>query len=1055
MCGFCNAARLEILCLKGDYGTLSAEIDASSGAVSPEAPLALLIPDNDTTTANITVGGTVNESLETVGDRDWYRIDLTEGQVIQVDLTRDGSTDPLEDPLLRLIDDNGKVVAFNDDIVLGVEQESQMCFEVLEAGTYFIEVASFANDHDGDYQLEVSAAPAGTNTLPSSPLYAGLFSNSIMSTGETNAQGAMEVRYYFAADNETFSGFGRSVTTDTAWTAFEIQQIELALQLYEDVLNVDFIRVFDANQADLKFGAGETGAPNDEFNSAGFLGFAFFPGSGQLGSLVMLNTEGFGWDRNPTSGDTYDDGLTPGGAGFMTILHEIGHAFGLDHPFESSNSALFPGLTDSNNDGAADDPFNDGGDFGLNQDAYTVLSYKNGWTDHPLGPQINTTQGFTVARSGSLMGIDIAVLQDIYGANTSFASGDDSYRIEDVTTVRQQYLSIWDTGGTDEITYSGTRDAVLDLRPATLRNEEGGGGFFSHIDNTRGGYSIAMGVVIENASSGSGDDTLIGNALANTLEGGAGDDTLDGGAGNDRLQGGSGNDLFLASQGADAFVGGDGDQDVVSYANIDASSGGLTVEMSTPANSTGVAAGDSFSSIERILGATSGQNTLIGDSSANHLIGGNDADSIDGSNGNDTLEGGDGADDVLGGAGDDLIYGGAGNDQSFGGIGNDTLNAGSGTDLIYGGDGDDTFIAGPDDDTIFGGTGVDVWSFENESTVDIDLSAPGGNVLDSVEGLLGSSGDDTLAGDGTDNILIGGAGADTLDGGAGNDTVDYSSSDDAVLVALNRFADNGHATGDVLSGFENATGSAFGDYLQGTSGANTLAGADDSDLLIGLGGNDLLLGGGNDDILEGGPGADTLDGGPGSDFVSLLGASAPQVLNLANLSLSSAIHTSDTFVSIENVLGSQDHGNTITGDGAANVLVAGEQADLIFGGGGADVILTLDGDDTVSGDGGRDVFLTGLGDDEHTGGTGSDLFLFEDDGQDVITDFSFAEGDRLLFYGPVTAYADLAFSTDGNGDAVISYGADPLALSTLTLLGVTEAAIDPVPGTQPGHILIS
>ena len=207
--------------------------------------------------------------------------------------------------------------------------------------------------------------------------------------------------------------------------------------------------------------------------------------------------------------------------------------------------------------------------------------------------------------------------------------------------------------------------------------------------------------------------------------------------------------------------------------------------------------------------------------------------------------------------------------------------------------------------------------------------------------------------------------------------------------------------------------------------------------------------------LEGGPGADTLDGGAGSDFVSLLNSSVPQTLNLANLSLSSPIHALDTLISVENVLGVQGHSNTITGDNAANVLIAGDQADLVAGGGGADVLVTALGDDTLDGGGGVDVFLGGLGDDAHTGGAGADLFLFEDDGQDVITDFTIADGDRLLFFGPVTAYGDLAFSTDGNGDAVVSYGADPLALSTVTVLGVTQAELDPTPGVQPGHILIA
>jgi serralysin len=43
-----------------------------------------------------------------------------------------------------------------------------------------------------------------------------------------------------------------------------------------------------------------------------------------------------------------------------------------------------------------------------------------------------------------------------------------------------------------------------------------------------GGFTIAHGVAIENALSGSGNDLLIGNAAANMFSGGAGNDTLRG-----------------------------------------------------------------------------------------------------------------------------------------------------------------------------------------------------------------------------------------------------------------------------------------------------------------------------------------------------------------------------------------------------------------------------------------------------------------------------------------------------------------------------------------------
>ena len=54
------------------------------------------------------------------------------------------------------------------------------------------------------------------------------------------------------------------------------------------------------------------------------------------------------------------------------------------------------------------------------------------------------------------------------------------------------------------------------------------------------GFTVAHGVVIENATGGTGRDTITGNAAANTLLGGMGADTLTGGAGDDRLDTGDG-----------------------------------------------------------------------------------------------------------------------------------------------------------------------------------------------------------------------------------------------------------------------------------------------------------------------------------------------------------------------------------------------------------------------------------------------------------------------------------------------------------------------------------
>jgi Ca2+-binding RTX toxin-like protein len=84
--------------------------------------------------------------------------------------------------------------------------------------------------------------------------------------------------------------------------------------------------------------------------------------------------------------------------------------------------------------------------------------------------------------------------------------------------------------------YRRPRAPRIDLTAATLDYSATGGGAISFVDDIHGGYTIANGVVIENATSGSGADVLIGNAAVNVLTGNDGDDWLMGKAGRRHAQ---------------------------------------------------------------------------------------------------------------------------------------------------------------------------------------------------------------------------------------------------------------------------------------------------------------------------------------------------------------------------------------------------------------------------------------------------------------------------------------------------------------------------------------
>jgi Ca2+-binding RTX toxin-like protein len=347
------------------------------------------------------------------------------------------------------------------------------------------------------------------------------------------------------------------------------------------------------------------------------------------------------------------------------------------------------------------------------------------------------------------------------------------------------------------------------------------------------GLSQATVTVIEDAVGGGGDDRLSGNLADNALSGGAGNDTIDGGDGDDHIDGGTGNDVFMGGTGADQFVGGTG-ADTVSY---ESAAAGVTAMLGNAAANTGDAAGDTYSSIERLTGSAF-DDILSGDLANNTMIGGAGNDTLDGGLGNDNLQGGDGNDIFMGGAGADRLYGGAGTDTVT------YENAVSGVTAMLGNAVANTGDAAGDTyssiERLTGSAFDDILSGNTASN-----TIAGGAGNDTLDGGLGS--DNLQGGDGND-VLTGGAGADRLYGSAGLDTVSYENAATGVTAMLgNAAANTGDAAGDTYSSIERLTGSAFDDILSGNTASNTIAGGAGSDILSGGLGKDVLSGGAGQD----------------------------------------------------------------------------------------------------------------------------------------------------------------------------------------------------------------
>ncbi|WP_373635731.1 M10 family metallopeptidase C-terminal domain-containing protein [Yoonia sp. SS1-5] len=550
---------------------------------------------------------TFSDSLEVDGDRDWIRFSVDTAQYVQVNL----ASDQIIDTYLRVFDSSGRLVTEDDDIVDGVLLESQVTFLAQPGEQYFLSAAAFFDAGVGDYELTVTP---GARPLLQTLQWGTRWNDP-------------NIAVYFAPLGTTYNDAGGYVSD--GWTEYEQQQFQLAFDALAAVANINFEVTTNPREADFRIIIDDDqvqNRPRDE----DLLGFFYTPLNDEP-STGMFNRLGYGWD------DTPGGGLEQGGYGFVTILHELMHGLGLAHPHDDGgNSQILRDVT------------SDSGDYGaynLNQGLYTAMTYNTGFSERFPNADNTVEYGFEYQP----MALDIATMQYLYGANMDTATGDDTYTLASANASGTGWASIWDAGGIDEIVSTSTANTVIDLRAATLEYEIGGGGFVSAANGIRGGFTIAIGVVIENARSGNGNDTITGNHAANTLnaaggndriDGRHGDDTINGGAGRDQISGGAGVDQIDGGVGADA-ISGNGGHDIITD--------------------------------------TSGANVIHGNSGDDTITAGG---TLYGGTGNDTLTGQGSPDILFGGRGVDILQGGAGDDRLDGGMDGDSLEGGAGADIF-------------------------------------------------------------------------------------------------------------------------------------------------------------------------------------------------------------------------------------------------------------------------------------------------------------------------------------------------------------------------------------
>ena len=441
-----------------------------------------------------------------------------------------------------------------------------------------------------------------------------------VSNSDYNSSDKVVITYSFVTSNSGLFDVGYSVPnplTDSVIGFEAVHQAAVisALATFESFLNVEFRQITETEDAvgTLRFGFTD----HERLQPDGDLswGWAVSPGTSPKSGDIWIRQVHIDGDWGSAAGS--------GSFNYGALMHEIGHALGLEHPHEG---IILSEQYDSIN--------------------YTIMSYNRTDEVYYTGP--DGVRQFLV--SSTPMVLDVAALQHLYGASNQNPN-DDTYTFDETKPFVE---TIWDSGGVDTLDFSNfSNDLIVNLTPGVESYSTIAFADWTMEDN----LGIAYGTIIENANGGSGNDVIIGNETNNILKGYDGDDII---------YGLDGNDVFDADGrwGADTFYGGLGDDIYYVYASIGSDT---IVEYANEGRDT-------------VRINSTSQYTLPENVEALVVFANDENKVLTGNNLDNTIAAKGGDDIIYGLGGDDIIYCGAGNDIISGGTGSDNF-------IFYLGDG--------------------------------------------------------------------------------------------------------------------------------------------------------------------------------------------------------------------------------------------------------------------------------------------------------------------------------------------------------------------------------
>lgn len=256
------------------------------------------------------------------------------------------------------------------------------------------------------------------------------------------------------------------------------QNFRKAFNSIEHNIPIKFVEVSAFNDAEIRISLDN----NTKYAAAHF---PFNASGAGIASDIFLNPE---YDEPYISTGFQSN---PGNHGFMTLIHEIGHALGLKHPHQKQTEI----------------------ESAVHNLSNTVMSYH-----------------FTGSSPATLMPFDLIALQSIYG-KANFHEDDTLYEFLNPLALYidgELFLNessspfkatLWDSGGHDTVDLSkmplNTLGYIIDLNPGGLIIEKNA----LKSDHFDYGYRLAFNVCLEDVINSSSDDDIFLNNASNIISG--------------------------------------------------------------------------------------------------------------------------------------------------------------------------------------------------------------------------------------------------------------------------------------------------------------------------------------------------------------------------------------------------------------------------------------------------------------------------------------------------------------------------------------------------------